>query len=843
MRTAARMPPLGIASALALLAGVSTCLWSPGLLAWPLSAVMAMAGAWWWFRGACWRLAAVGPPGPLPRDPPVRGPLLLGPPLLGALLLGPLLLGFGLAGLHAAHALAMQLPLDWERRDVLVSGRITDLPQQEPRGTRFTFRVDTDAEQPAPLRGQTLRLAWYDEGSFATAGAAPAPSPSVRPTAAPIRGSPPAAIPAKVSPVKAGQRWRLPVRVRAPRGLRNPGGFDSEKYALAQRIAATGYVREPERATRLSAATGLQAWREAVSTRIARSVPAPSSRFVRALALGDTRALQDGDWATLRANGLTHLIAISGFHVGLVAGFFALLARGLWWLWPALSRRCPAPIVAALAGLAGGLAYAAVAGFALPTVRTVLMIAVVAGARTCRRPLRSADALALSMLVVLLVDPLAVLAAGFWLSFLGVAWLLWCLPHGTRNPLRELVSAQAVATLGLLPMTAILFGQASLAGPLANLIAVPWWSLVVVPLSLIGMAVECLHAGAGAAAWRAAAWCFDRSWPLFEWLASSGLALWWLPEPRWFAMPLALLGAFWLLLPRGVPGKPLALLLWLPLLWPDRHLPAHGEAELVVIDVGQGLSVLVRTAHHTLLYDMGPAVRDGFDAGERAVVPTLRALGVRRLDRAVASHADNDHVGGLPAVRLAYPIADALAPEGSRIAASRPCVAGEAWTWDSVHFRFLHPPPFFPYLKNESSCVLRIEAGRRSALLTGDIGDVIERELLHRDVAGVRVDVVVVAHHGSGGSSDPAFVAATGARHALISTGHGNRFQHPREEVVQRWRQAGAATWDTAQAGAVRVRLGAGPVQPETRRQAQRTLWDAAARTGPARAGLSYRPD
>lgn len=804
MRDAARMPSFGIAASLALLAGVWICLWLPALAAWPWSALMLMGGAWLWIRGERWRV------------------------------LGPLLVGLGLAGLHAAHALSIQLPADWAQRDVLVSGRIADLPDHEPRRTRFLFRVDADAAQPAPLRGQTLRLAWYDEGWFARAAV----------KSAPINSGPIKSAQLKASPIKAGQRWRLSVRVRAPRGLRNPGGLDSEKHALAQRIAATGYVRDPARAIRLSGPTGLQAWREAMSARIAASVPAPSSRFVQALALGDTRGLQDDDWATLRANGLTHLIAISGFHVGLVAGFFALLVRALWWLWPALARRWPAPIAAALGGLAGGLVYAAVAGFALPTVRTVLMIAVIAGARAGRRPLRMPDALALALVVMVLVDPLAILGAGFWLSFLGVAWLMWCLPHAMRRPLRDLVSAQGVATLGLLPLTAILFGQASLAGPLANLIAVPWWSLVVVPLSLIGMGLEALHAGAGAMVWRVAAWCFDLSWPLFQWLANSGWALWWLPESRWFALPLALLGAFWLLLPRGVPGKPLALVLWLPLLWPDRNLPRHGEVELIVIDVGQGLSVLVRTTQHALLYDMGPAVRDGFDAGERAVVPALRALGVWQLDRAVVSHGDNDHAGGLQAVRLAYPVATAVAPAQSGVPATTPCQAGQSWIWNGVRFRFLHPPAYFPYLRNEASCVLRIDSARGAALLTGDIGAVIERDLVRRDPAGVRAEIVLIAHHGSDSSSDPAFVAATGARHALVATGHCNRYRHPKPLVVARWQQSGAQVWDTARGGALRVRLGtSAPATPEMRRQTHPRLWDAEARSRDVAAGLSCRPD
>jgi competence protein ComEC len=572
-----------------------------------------------------------------------------------------------------------------------------------------------------------------------------------------------------------------------------------------------------------------------MSTRIAHAVREKSSRFVRALALGDTRALDDVDWEQLRATGVTHLIAISGFHVGLVAGFLALLASLMWRLWPALGQRLPRPHAAAIAGLLGALGYAAVAGFALPTVRTVLMIAIVVAARLARRAQRAADALALAAVAVLLVDPLSVLAPGFWLSFVGVAWLLWCLPHGAgtswRAVLREFFNAQAVATIGLLPLGAALFGQASLAGPIANIVAIPWWSLVVVPLALSGTALEAFHAGWGAWAWRLAASMFDLAWPLFQALAASPLALWWLPQPGWFALPLALLGGFWLLLPRGMPGKCLALLLWLPLLWPQRGLPDRGEAELQVIDVGQGLSVLVRTAQHTLLYDTGPAVPDGFDAGESAVVPALHALGVRRLDVITISHGDNDHAGGFAAVARAFPPSLALTPDGAPpLPRGRACRAGLSWQWDGVRFRFLHPPRYFPYLGNEAGCVLRVESAHGIALLPADIGEVIEQTLLHRDARALRADVVLMPHHGSGGSSTPDFIAATRARFAIASSGYDNRFRHPRPEVVQRWGDAGAQVINTADTGAVRVRMAASGITVEQERGIRPRSWDAVQR-------------
>ena len=776
----------GPTSALALLAGVGTCLWLPVLLASPLLAFLLLAGVALAARKDWARIAGIA------------------------------LSGFAFAGLHAAYALHQQIPGGLEGKALELSGRIVELPLHEPRRTRFEFMVDGDAAQLPALRDRRLRLAWYDDDPKARVG------------------------------LVADSRWRLPVQLRAPQALRNPGGNDGEKQAMAARIAATGYVLEPALAQRLAPPVGIEAWRERMSGRIAAAVAASSSRFVRALALGDTRSLTDDDWPRLRAAGLTHLIAISGFHVGLVAGFFALLAAAVWWLLPGLCRHVPRPFAAGFGAVAGAFAYAAMTGFALPTLRTAVMIAVLVAARCLRRRQRLADTLALGCIVLLLLDPLAILGAGFWLSFAGVAWMLWCLPveKGPRRwaMLHDFVAAQAVATLGLLPLTVTLFGQASFAGPFANLAAVPWWSLAVIPLALFGLLADSLHAGFGDVPWRAAAWCFDALWPLLSRIADSRLAMAWLPEPRWFALPLALLAVFWLLLPRGVPGKPLALLLWLPLLFPARDLPAHGEAELVAIDVGQGLSVLVRTAHHNLLYDMGPAMEDGFDAGERAVMPALHALGVRRLDAAILSHGDNDHAGGWAAVDKAFPVEALLAPAGSPAPGIADCVAGQSWEWDGVRFRVLHPAQGFPYLGNEASCVVRVETRHGNALLTGDIGHYVERAMLHRESGRMRNEVVIVAHHGSAGSSDPAFVAATGARLAVVSSGAGNRFGHPRADVVRRWCGAGAEVVDTSRAGAVRVWLGRNGLRLDERRASRPRSWDAARRRH-GTAGLCYAPE
>lgn len=778
-------PLFGPACAAALLAGVTACLLLPALPPrWLLGLLL---------------VAAI----PLLRAPRLRP-------------IGMLLAGLAFAGWQAGAVLDAQLPRALQGTVLTVEGRIVELPVHEPRRTRFRFVVDDVATQPVALRGRTLQLAWYGEEL----------QPRQR--------------------LQAGSRWRFPLRLRAPRGLRNPGGGDAEKFALAARLAATGFVLEPTLAIRLAAPTGIDAWREAMSAQIAAAVPGASSRYVRALALGDTRALDDADWARLRAAGLTHLIAISGFHVGLVAGFCALCAAALWWLWPPLARWLPRPFAAGAGALLGAFGYALLTGMAVPTLRTAVMIAALVAARLLRRRLRLVDTLALGCVVLLLLDPLAVLGAGFWLSFAGVAWLLWCLPDaggkGPRALAGGFLAAQAVASLGLLPLTVLLFGQASFAGPIANLAAVPWWSLVVVPLALLGVLAETLHAGLGQWSWQAAAWCFDLLWPLLARIADSPLAMAWLPAPRWYALPLALLSAFWLLLPRGLPGRWLALLLWLPLLYPPRELPAPGEVELTVIDVGQGLSVLVRTARHSLLYDMGPAVPDGFDAGERAVIPALHALGVRRLDLAVVSHGDNDHAGGLQAVAAAFPMPLVLAPRGSPVAGNRACRAGLTWKWDGVRFRVLHPGSTFPYLGNEAACVLRIESAHGSALLAGDIGHYVERKLLAEAPTWLRSDVVLVPHHGSDGSSDPGFVAATGAKLALVSSGADNRFRHPRPPVVRRWCGAGAEVLDSARSGAIRVWLGRDGLRLREQRSFHPRPWDAVRRRGET-AGLCYAPE
>lgn len=775
----AASPLSGAGCAAGLVLGALACVQMPMLLPLWLCAPLAVAGAvgWLWrWRGRAWAAA---------------------------------LFGLAWATLHGHWALHNPLPPGAPPQEVRVQGRVADLPRNGPGYTRFVLHVDEAAALPS-LRGRRLQVTWND----------------------PWRGPSPRAGEAGRHAVRAGAYWDLSLRVQAPRSRINPGGFDGERHALLRGLSGNGVVRDPASARELRPAQGLPAWRERSSAAIATQVAHPASRFVQALALGDTRGLSDNDWEHLRALGLTHLVAISGFHVGVVAGLGVLLCRVSWWLLPLLGRYWPRPQAAAWGAALAAAVYAVVAGGALPTVRAALMIGLIALARAGRRPVGAGQGLALAAVVMLLPAPLSVLSAGFWLSFGGVLWLLWCLPRtgpeGVGGGLRGFLAAQGVASLGLLPLCVALFGGTARLGPLVNLPIIPWWTLLVVPLSLLGTGLHALHDGAGRWAWRVAAWLFELSWQALQPLALHPQAMWWLAEaPRW-AVPAALLGVFWWLLPRGAGGGLAGLLLCLPLLWPARHAPAAGELELLVHDVGQGTAVLLRTARHALWYDVGPPA--GGDGNERILVPALRALGQGPPQQAMLSHDHLDHTGSLPSLSSQLPGLQLLAPPGSTIAGAAPCQQGMQWQWDGVEFQVLHPAPGSRQAENEDSCVLRVASRHGVVLLPGDIGRPAEQALLQASPAALKADVVLVPHHGSGGSSSAPWVAAVAPRLAVVSAGHRNRFGHPRQDVVQRWQAQGAEVLATADSGAIRIWLGAQGLQLREQRIHASRWWDAAGR-------------
>ncbi|HEY8587136.1 MAG TPA: DNA internalization-related competence protein ComEC/Rec2 [Rhodanobacter sp.] len=744
--------------ALALLAGMLLVQWLPQLPPRWLLAVLVLAAA-----GLLWRL---------PRG---RG-------------IACLLLGIAWAAWRGGLAMDARLPRPLERADLVVVGTVADLPLVHTDATRFTMRVERAAlaGRPIALRG-LVTVSWYQG------------APALQPCA----------------------RWRLLLRLKRPRGLLDPGGADSERSALERGIVATGYVRDDADNIRLAPAPWcVDGVRAAVAQGIAARVRNHhDASLLRAFTVGDTRGLRQQDWAVARANGVSHLIAISGFHVGVAAVFGVWLAWLLYGLWPSLGLWLPRPQAQAATALLGAAVYSALAGFGLPTVRTLLMIAVVALARCSRRGGNGAQSLALALIAIVLVDPLAVLAAGFWLSFVGVAFLMFCLQargRGLRAFLHELSSGQLVMTVALLPLTLWFFGQASLVGALSNLIAVPVVSFVIVPCALLGMLLLGLCPPLATPVLWLAALVAHGQWWLLEQMATWPGAHWYLPAVHLHAVLLAVLGALWLFLPRGVPLRGLGLLLFLPLLWPPVPRPSPGAFQVWVLDVGQGLSVLVRTHEHALVYDAGARYPSGFDLGEAVVLPSIHALGITRPDMLMISHGDNDHAGGATAVAQAFPLASRYAGDPARMhVPMRQCVAGQAWQWDNVSFRVLSPPVGGGNRDNDSSCVVLVEGDGGRLLLTGDISSAVESRLRTAIGSGPPI-IMVVPHHGSKTSSSAAFIAAVRPQLAVVSAGWRNRFGHPRPEVLARYAEAGVPVFNTAVQGAIELDF---PVAGPPRRQ------------------------
>ncbi|MDX1607123.1 MAG: DNA internalization-related competence protein ComEC/Rec2, partial [Candidatus Competibacterales bacterium] len=676
--------------------------------------------------------------------------------------------------------LPRQLPPSLERADIRVEGWIAGLPRREIRRTRFELTVDRlwhDGE-PLPWRGR-LRLSWYEE-----------PPPELHP----------------------GDRWRLTVRLRRPRGRMNPGGFDYEGWLYRHNIAATGYVRTEPAPLRLATAERypLDRYRQQLAADFGRWLAGnPYRGLLTALAMGDRQYIDRDQWQVLTATGTGHLLAISGLHIGLVAGLVFWLLRRLWARVPGLALRWPAPKAAALGALIAATGYALLAGLSLPTQRALLMLAIALLAVLRQRPVTPARLLATALLAVLLLDPAAPLAGGFWLSFCAVAVIIYRVAGrwpGRLAP-HHWPGLQLAILLALAPVTLSLFQQLSLLAPLANLFAIPWTSLMIVPYTLLAVALGALSDTLAAALLAVAGATTHWLWLTLEGLAALDWARLSLPQPRWPALLFALPGILLLLGPRGLPGRWLGLPLCLPLVLAPVDRPASGQARFTLLDVGSGLAAVVETASHVLVYDTGPWHSPDFDGGSAALVPFLRHAGHSRVDVLIVSHDDRQHSGGVRSLREALPVTRILTmdPAALPITGAGICRAGQHWRWDGVDFRLLHPPVDTNLRGDDRGCVLRVEAGDRRLLLTADLEAAGLRALLPEPG---QVDVLVAPHQGRRELPVPALLDVTRTRYVLFSTGHGNRWHYPRPATRAQYRASGARLLDTADSGALRFELG-----------------------------------
>lgn len=747
--------------------------------------------------------------------------LVLRLPALGGMVVAGGLFGAAWAGWIATERMSDSLPPVWEGRDIELVGAVAALPQKHDRGVRFLFRTESVTTPGAKVPRQ-LSLSWYHEFDRKTDTRTFAPE------------------------LKPGDRWRLTVRLKRPHGSANPHGFDYEAWALERDIRATGYVRfkgvnekQAERSTAWM--DRLHETRANIRDRFLATLgTSPYAGVLVALAIGDQDAIPQAQWKVFWRTGVGHLMSISGLHITMVGSLLYAVAFWLWARVPRLVMRMPAQRAAALIGLAGAAAYALLAGFSIPTQRTLFMLAVVAAALCTGRMTSPSRVLCWALLAVVLIDPWAGLSPGFWLSFGAIALIFYVTAGrtGQLGVLKGAVLTQVAVTLGMLPMLLALFQEVSVISPVANAIAIPVISLVVVPLTLLATVIPVDLLLDLAHGITAACMLF------LQWLGAMPAALWESHEPAPWTVALALLGTAWLLAPRGWPARWLGAVWMLPMFLILPPAPKPGEAWITFLDVGHGLAAVVRTSHHALVYDTGPKWTDEADAGSRIVVPHLRGEGITALDRLIVSHDDEDHSGGAVSILDARAVGamSSSLPADSPILLHAPkserCRRGDNWSWDGVQFTMLHPEPAdFDEQKvkdNDLSCVLRIFAGGKSLLLTGDIEKRAELKLVERTGESLKSDVLLVPHHGSKTSSWPALLDAVSPSMAVFTIGYRNRFRHPHPDVVARYAERRITMLRTDELGAITIKLQDGQVAWEAERLKRRRYWQDVPTAGAA---------
>ena len=775
------------------------------------------------------------------------------------MLMAGVALGFSLTGLRATAFEAQALSPILEGRDIHVTGVVQAMPRQSEDVVRFRLKVESAVleGQPVVLPPQ-LYLGWY-------AGFFMAP----RPVAAAVADQSLTLLQLQRLPqaMRAGERWQMTVRLKAPHGSSNPHGFDYELWLWEHGLQATGSVRAGARDTppeKLSDRVSynprylVERARQSVREAIFERIDSPQRAGVlAALVLGDQNAIERADWDVFRATGVAHLVSISGLHITLFAWLASRVVGGLWrrsaLLTPRLCLWLPASSAAARGGLLLAATYATFSGLGLPAQRTILMLAVVLLLRQSGRQWAWPHIWLLAMSVVVAFDPWAMLQPGFWLSFVAVG-VLFASDPGTQLPAQDnpasaaalrptrwrwwpylqawllhvaggfwrMLRQQWVITLALTPLTLLLFNQVSVVGLLANSLAIPAVTLLITPLALLGVVWSPL--------WDVAAGCIGALMYFLEILAAWPMAtISQAAVPVWCAAAGVVGG---LLLVMRLPwhwrvlGVPLLLpvLLWQPL------RPEMGEFEVLAADIGQGNSVLVRTANHALLYDAGPRFSRDSDAGDRVLVPLLRALG-ERLDLVLLSHRDADHVGGAASVLAMQPqaaLSSSMEAEHAlqQLRPGTRCATGQRWQWDGVDFEILHPDLVAydtPARSNTMSCVLRISsASSVSALLVGDI-EVRQEQSMMR-VGSIQSELLLIPHHGSKTSSSGSFLDAVQPRLALAQAGYRNRFNHPAPEVLERYRERGIPVLQSAHCGAATWRS-AQPAEWTCQRDVGRRYW------------------
>lgn len=700
------------------------------------------------------------------------------------------------------NTLSKKLDHELENEEITVLGYVASLPSLDSFYLQFEFSVIqiTDGHGQTRTGPDKIRLNWYR------------PYPLVVP----------------------GEKLRLIVKLKSPHGYINPGGFDYEAWLFQQRILATGYVRKNitdsgQHDSQFSIHTLRYFLRDKLANILDDSAV---SGLIPALIIGDRSNMNRDQWQVLSATGTSHLLAISGLHIGLIAGFAFFLMRWVWSLWYQGACLLPAQKVASCVSVVAALFYAMLAGFTIPTQRALIMITVAILFGFMSRRLSASYIYAIALLSVLLIDPLAVLSGGFWLSFAAVFLILVAMNNrlenvGRLNSIRQWGRLQIYIYAGLIPFLIIWFNQFPLLSLIANSVAIPWVTLICIPIIMSGIPVLLLNEAAGMFILSMGNEGLKALWFFLQYLASIEIAQIAMPQPSWLALLLASAGLGLFFVPTALPGRWLAVIYLLPLFLAQNKIMNNGEFEVIVLDVGQGLASVVKTRDHLLLYDTGPGFSTGFNTGWSVIIPYLKYSGFRRLDMIVLSHGDSDHIGGLADVMAAVEFNKLLTSVPDKIGSSRAeqCLAGQKWEWDDVHFEILSPYNDYNLSGNNASCVLKISNDQHAVLFTGDIESRAEIRLIeqYRDI--LDVDVLVAPHHGSATSSSPALIRATSPDHVIFPTGYLNRFKFPRQEVIERYENHGTKILNTAHDGAISIQFGINATSIVKQREKSLRYW------------------
>jgi competence protein ComEC len=717
---------------------------------------------------------------------------------------------------------------------------VASLPEVTERGERFRFDVEkilTKDDTKTLKVPQHISLNYYREVESAPVlSAGPENASSLSNHFHP-------------SKFHAGERWQFTVRLKRPHSTYNPHGFDFEAWALAENMRATGTIRNKSGYKKLADFVWKPSYlienaREKVGNRISQTLENKTYAGVtRALVVGDDSQILQSQWDVFFRTGVGHLVSISGLHITMLAGLAFAVAAFIWRRFPSLVMRLPTHKAATIVGVLVALVYACLAGWSVPTQRTIFMLMTFATALLLARNLPISRVLTIALIVVVLLDPWAVIAPGFWLSFGAVALIAYVTVArlNALGWLKAAITTQWAITLGLLPLLIVMFGQASIVSPLANAFAIPVISLIVVPLAIFGSLLNLdfiLHISH---------WVLEMCMHGLNWLAT--LPTWQQAAPPIWTLLVAIFGVLWMLLPRGFPQRWLGLILLLPLFLVETPKPEVGEMQVAVLDVGQGLAVVIKTKNHTLLYDAGSRYSAQSDAGSKIVVPYLRGEGIKKLDGFIVSHDDIDHSGGAVSVLAQVPV-NWLASsfdfaEISTNQKRMKCLAGQHWRWDDVNFEVLYPTlesyENAELKDNNRSCVLKVTSQFGSILLTGDIEKEAEKALLEHalqlnihaasgDVTSennvLKSDVLIVPHHGSKTSSTVDFVQAVSAKHSIFTVGYLNRFKHPKPLIEKRFEESGANIYRSDYHGALLLDFTRSkPIKIETWRQNQPRYW------------------